>query len=142
MHNLLRRLRGAAGIALTWALMWAAIAVILVLVVRVVAPEEIDAGEGAAKVALVFGLAGGLSGLGFAGLLYRAVRRRTIQELSLARVTLWGMLSAAAVPALIGADAGEGWITGLLGGVFAAASTAIGRRALGPSRKAQVDRLV
>ena len=128
MSNLIRRLRGAVAIASLWGALFAAIAAVLAFVIGVVSPEQIDAGEGAARVALIFGLAGFLSGLGFAGLLYWSEQGRGIQELSLGRVALWGALGAAAVPALLGADAGEGWITGTLGGLFAAGSVAIARR--------------
>lgn len=129
MTNVVRRLRGAFGIAVTWGALWAVIGVALTLAVRVVRPEEIDPGEGPGKVAAVLGLVGFLSGLGFAGLLLLGERRRTIRELPLGRVALWGFLGAAAIPLLTGADVGEGWITGSLGGIFAATSLAVARRA-------------
>ena len=128
MGNFIRRLRGAMGIALTWGILWAAFGALLTLVVMVLSPEQVDAGEGPAKVATVLGLVGFLSGLGFAGLLHLGEKRRSIRELSLGRVALWGALGAAAIPALVGANAGEGWFSGLLGGVFAAASVAVARR--------------
>jgi hypothetical protein len=135
MGNFLRRLRGAVGIAVTWGALWAAIGVVLTLAIGVLRPEEIDPGEGPGKVAAVLGLVGFLSGLGFAGLLYVGEKRRTIRELSLGRVALWGALGAAAIPALMGAPVGEGWITGILGGVFAVASVAVARRAALRGRK-------
>ena len=128
MANLVRRLRGAVGIALTWGGAWAVIGVALALGIGILRPGEIDPGEGPVKVAAVLGLAGFLSGLGFAGLLAFGERRRTIRDLSLARVALWGFLGAAAIPALTGADIGEGWITGTLGAIFATASLAVARR--------------
>lgn len=78
---------------------------------------------------------GFLSGLGFAGLFAFGEKRRTIHELSLGRAALWGFPGAAAVPALTGADVGEGWITGTLGALFAATSLAIARRAVLPTTK-------
>jgi len=38
------------------------------------------------------------------------------------------MLGSAAIPALLGAPAGDGWLTGILGATFASASVAIARR--------------
>lgn len=137
MGNLIRRVRGAVGIGMTWGALWAAISVALTLALGVFRPEEIDPGEGPGRVAAIFGLVGFLCGLGFAGLLYLNEKRRTVGELSLGRVALWGVLGGAAIPTLIGAPVGEGWITGALGGLFAAASVAVARRAtLGRSRRA------
>ena len=133
--NVLRRLRGAAGIALTWGSLWAAIGVVLALAIGVLRPEEIDPGEGPGKVAAVLGLAGFLSGIGFAALLSVGEKRRTIRELSLRRVALWGALGGAAIPALIGAPVGEGWVTATLGGLVAAGSVAVARRAALRGRK-------
>lgn len=126
---MLRRLRGAMGIAVTWGSLWAAIGAVVAIAIGVVRPEEIDPGEGPGNVAAVFGLVGFLSGLGFAALLHMREKRRTIPELSLSRVALWGAVGGAAIPALIGAPVGEGWITGTLGALFAAGSVAVARRA-------------
>ena len=128
MTSFTRRLRGAVGIGLTWAGMWAAFAVVLMVAVGIARPGEIQAGEGAARVAAILGGVGFLSGLGFAALLFVRERRRTIHELSLGRVALWGFLGAAAIPALMGADVGEGWVAGTLGAISAACTLAAARR--------------
>ena len=128
MSHFVRRLRGALGLATTWGAAWAAISVAFALALGIARPEEIAAGEGPAQVAVVLGLAGFLAGLGFAAFLLLCEKRRTIHALSLGRVALWGFLGAAAVPVLLGADIGEGWITGTLGAIFAAASLALARR--------------
>ena len=128
MNSIGRRLRGALVIAVTWGGLWAAIGVALTLIVGSVRPAEIDPGEGPGNVATVLGLVGFLSGLAFAGLLSLGENRRTIRELSMGRVALWGFLGAAAIPALTGAAVGEGWITGSLGAIFATASLAGARR--------------
>jgi hypothetical protein len=128
MTQLVRRLRGALGIGVTWGVLWAAIGLVLGVILGVVRPEDIDPGEGPGKIASVLGLVGFLSGLGFAGLFSLAERRRTIHELSLGRVALWGLLGAAAIPLLTGADASVGFITGPMGAVFAATSVAAARR--------------
>ena len=134
MTDLVRRLRGALGIGVTWGVLWATIGLVLGFVVRFVRPDQIEPGEGPARIATVLGLAGFLSGLGFAGLLSLAEKRRTIHELSLGRVALWGLLGAGAIPLLTGADASVGLITGALGALFATTSVATARRhPLGPA---------
>jgi hypothetical protein len=110
--------------------LWALIGLVLGFVVGVVSPDQIEPGEGPGRIAAVLGFAGLLSGLCFAGLFSFAERRRTIQELSLGRVALWGLLGAAAIPLLTGADASVGLITGPMGALFATASVATGRRAV------------
>ena len=128
MTNALRRLRGVVGIALTWGVAWAAIGMALTLIVTAVAPDQIDGDEGPSKVGMVLGFAGFLSGLGFAGLFMLGEKGRTVRDLSLGRAGLWGFLGGAAIPALMGADIGEGVITGTLGAVFAAGTLAWARR--------------
>ena len=88
MTDLVRRLRGALGIGVTWSVLWVAIGLVLGLIFGVARPNDIGPGEGPGKGAAVCGLLGFLSGLGFAGLLSLAERRRTIHELSLGRVAL------------------------------------------------------
>jgi hypothetical protein len=128
MIKLLRRLRGALAIGVTWAVMWIAIGLVLFAVIRIVSPEDIEPGEGLDVALPILGLVGFLSGLGFAGLLSLIERRARLDELSLARVALWGLLGSAAIPWLIGGDGSNGWVTGPMGAIFATASVAIARR--------------
>jgi hypothetical protein len=108
MPELLRRLRGAIGIGMTWGVLWAVIGLALGLIIGHLRPGDIGPGEGLGKVAVVFGLLGLCSGLSFAGILSVAERRRTIHELSLGRVALWGSVGAAALPLLFGTDGAWG----------------------------------
>ena len=140
MGDLVRRLRGALGIGVTWGVLWAVIGLVLGVIVGIVSPDQVEPGEGPRKVAAVLGLVGFLSGLGFAGLVFLAERRRTIHELSLGRVALWGVLGAASIPMLTGADPSMGLITGSLGALFATASVATARR--GALRGAEQVRLL
>jgi hypothetical protein len=130
MKKLLRWLRGAFGIGVTWAVLWIVIGALLFLVIRIFRPESIGFGEGPAKALAILALVGLLSGLGFAGFLSVAERRRTLRELSLVRVGLWGLLGSAAIPLLMGTDGSMGWLTGALGAVFATGSVALARRGL------------
>src|SRR5688500_8045430 len=115
MITLARRVRGGVVVAATWAVLWVAFGVLLWAAFRILDPADIGPGEGLARVLPSFAAIGLLSGIGFAVLLTVAERRRALHELSLARVAFWGMLGSAAIPALMGAPPGEGWITGLLG---------------------------
>ena len=128
MRLLARRIRGALGIGVTWGAMWVAIGLVVITALKVFRPEEIDPGEGFARVLPILGLVGFLSGLGFSGWLSLAERRRTLHQLSLLRVALWGLLGGVAIPLLMGADGSMGWVTGPMGAAFAAASLAAARR--------------
>jgi hypothetical protein len=128
MASLVRWLRGALGIGVTWTVLWLVIGLLIYTVIRIVDPADIGPGEGLGTALPILGLVGFLSGLGFAALLSLAERRRTLHELPLWRVAFWGMLGSAAVPLLMGTDASMGGLTGALGATFAAASLAIARR--------------
>jgi len=128
MTSLLRRLRGALGIGVTWGVLWAGLGLVFWLLMRALRPGDIDPGEGLGRVLPILSLVGLLSGLGFAGILALAERRRTVGALSLGRVALWGLLGGVAIPLLMGTDGSMGWLTGPMGAGFAAASVALARR--------------
>lgn len=139
MTSFVRRFRGALGIGLTWAVLWVVFGVLFMSFLYIFQPEDIGPGEGPAKALPILALVGFLSGLGFAALLSLAERRRTLRELSLPRIALWGMLGSAAIPLLMGTDGSMGWLTGSLGATFATASVAIARRGeLGAARKTRL----
>jgi len=128
VHAVARWLRGALAVGVTWTVLWLAIGVLLWAAFRIFRPDDIGADEGLRVVLPILGLAGLLSGLGFATLLTLAERRRTLRDLSLRRIAIWGFLGSAAIPTLLGAPPGEGWLTGVLGATFAAISVAVARR--------------
>lgn len=128
MNAWLRRLRGALGIGVTWAGLWTAVGLGLAGVLRILRPADFDPGEGLGVILPVLALVGFLSGLGFALLLSLSERKRTLGELSLPRVALWGLLGSAAIPLLLGTDGTMGVLTGLLGAVFASGTVAVARR--------------
>ena len=109
--------------------------------IGVVRPEIWEFRNPIFEWALGMGLYGLVSGVGFGALLTLREGRKTILDLSLRRVALWGVLGAAAVPLLFGAlglfevgttvvDVVEAiLVTASLGGTFAPASVAIARRA-------------
>ena len=83
MKKWLRRIRGALGMGLTWAVAWSGVGVILGLVVG-----------GAPDVAysVFFAVYGFLAGATFSGVLGIAGRRRRFDEMSLPRFAAWGAL--------------------------------------------------
>ena len=130
LKPLLRRLRGALGIGLTWAVLWVVVGFGLVTVIGILRPGDISRGEGLSRILPSLATVGFLSGLGFAALFWLAERRRTLAQLSIGRVALWGLLGSAAIPLLLGTDGSMGILTGSLGALFAAGSVATARRGL------------
>src|SRR5688500_15985383 len=110
MSRLVRWLRGALSIGVTWAVLWMVFGTLLFIVFELVQPEDIDAAEGLVAVLPLFGLIGFLSGLGFAALLSLAERRHQVSALSLGRVALWGALGSASIPLMLGAMPADGLI--------------------------------
>ncbi|GMR12847.1 MAG: hypothetical protein BMS9Abin29_1041 [Gemmatimonadota bacterium] len=141
MSNLLYRIRGLAGVGITWGALWGVIGAGIGLVIGLVSPGAWDWTNPILDWAFGMGLYGAVSGVGFATLLSLGEGRKTILDLSLRRVALWGVLGSAAVPLLFNAMGsfasgttateilGAIAVTGFLGGTFAPASVAIARRA-------------
>jgi hypothetical protein len=127
MDGLLRRLRGLAGIGLTWGVLWVMFGVALVLALRAFDPAQ--AGEGALTVGRVLGFAGFVSGISFGTLLTVAERRRNLRNLSAWRAGLWGAIGAAVIPLLTAADDKMLILTCPLGFLFATTSIILARRA-------------
>jgi len=127
MNTVLRRLRGVIGVGLTWGVMWAALTVALGLVMRFTIPGSIDPGEGELLIGAMVGFVGLVSGVCFGLLLSFAEKRKTIVDLSLVRVAIWGILGSAALPLLTGMQDKLILITCPLGAVFAAGTVAMAR---------------
>lgn len=128
MSTVLRNLRGLLGIALTWGILWAAVAIAVGTIIGIVDPDSIDPGEEPIVLGAMVGLVGFISGLVFSGLLSIAERQKTIIDLSLSRVAMWGILVSAAFPLLAGKDIRMMLFLGPLGAVSALASVAMARR--------------
>ena len=141
MKKWFQKLRGLLGVGLTWGTLWSGIGAGIGLVIGVVRPEAWEFANPIVEWAIGMGLYGLVSGVGFGAILTLREGRKTIMDLSLRRVALWGVLGAAAVPLLFGAlgtfaagttvvDVLEAiLVTASLGGTFAPASVAIARRA-------------
>jgi hypothetical protein len=129
METWLRRIRGAIGMGLTWAVTWLVAGLVLLLVV----------GFGAADVPfpLFFALLGFLAGVTFSGILGLVEGRRRFDQMSLPRFARWGALGGLVLS--VGMSAVAGWsaflvvapVFALSGAGCAAGSLALARRAGG-----------
>ena len=111
MKKWLRRIRGAIGMGLTWAIAWFGAGLVLLLVV----------GFGAADVPfpLLFGLLGFLSGVTFSGVLGIVEGRRRFDQMSLPRFAGWGAVGGLLLSGIFAWAAGLGGEFLVLGPVFA-----------------------
>ena len=128
MDRIVRTIRGAIGVGVTWAALWALFGFLFALMVRIVSDEPFGPGENELTAAIVFGIVGFLSGSLFALVMAIAERRRTLSELSVGRAAGWGALASAALPLLTTIDNGMLVIFAPLGAVFAATSVALAKR--------------
>ena len=128
MKTFLRKLRGVVSIGLTWGSLWGVLMALVGVGIGIFDPDSIDPGESVLVVGALMGLVGFVSGVLFGLLLAFAERRKTLRDLSLARVALWGALAAAVPPLLTGAAASMAFILCPLGAAFAAGSIALARR--------------
>ncbi len=127
MRKWLRRIRGAIGMGLIWAMAWFGAGLILLLVV----------GVGAADVPfpLFFALLGFLGGVMFSAILGIVEGRRRFDQMSLPRFAAWGgvggLLLSVVLAAALGGDAFPvlGPIFALSGAGCAAGSLALARMA-------------
>jgi hypothetical protein len=126
MKKWLRRIRGAIGLGLTWAMAWFGAGLVLLLVI----------GVGAADVPfpLFFGLLGFLAGVTFSGILGIVEGRRRFDQMSLRRFAVWGGVGGLLLS--VGLAAVAGWdgfpvvgpLFALSGAGCAAGSLALARR--------------
>ncbi len=130
MKKWLRRIRGAIGMGLTWAIAWFGAGLILLLVV----------GFGAADVPfpLGFGLLGFLAGVMFSGVLAIVEGRRRFDQMSLPRFAAWGGIGGlllSGIFVLAAALGGEALL--VLGPVFALAGAGSAAGSLALARMAE-----
>ena len=135
MKKWLRRIRGAVGIGLTWALAWAPVGLLIMMIVD--PSDSMDE-----PWILVGALPGFIGGVLFSAVLGIAEGRRRFDELSLSRVGVWGAaagLLLGMLPIALGSNNTElptwllrvviiGPIT-LLSAVSASVTLALARRA-------------
>ncbi len=103
MMTWLRRFRGIAGTALTWAVLWGIAAIVLVIGLEIFGAGRTTTpfGRTLAGVGLFYGFFGAWAGAVFASLMAATERRRTFSELSALRVALWGIAGGVSLPLTI-----------------------------------------
>jgi len=97
--TILRRLRGALGMAVTWGTLFATLSATIlgfVVVFGLVPPGIFTPRLVIAAIVRAFAL-GGISGLVFALALSRGERRRSVSTLASGRVAAWGFVAGAGV---------------------------------------------
>jgi hypothetical protein len=129
MKKWLRRVRGAIGMGMTWAIAWFGAGLVLLLIV----------GFGAADVPfpLFFGLLGFLAGVTFSGVLGIVEGRRRFDQMSLPRFAGWGAFGGLLLSAIFAFAAGLGGEFLVLGPVFALAGAGSAAGTLALARRAQ-----
>jgi hypothetical protein len=129
MREFLRKCRGVLGIGVTWAVAWGAIFAGLTLLIGLFDPDSIDPGEGPFAVARIGAIFGFVSGVCFGLVLSLTEGRKTIRNLSLRRVALWGMLGTAVFPLLTPVHNSMLVILCPIGAALAAGSVAVAKKA-------------
>ena len=129
MKKWLRRIRGAIGMGLTWAIAWFGAGLGLLLVV----------GFGAADVPfpIFFGLFGFLAGVTFSGVLGIVEGRRRFDQMSLPRFAGWGAVGGLLLSGILAWAAGLGGEFLVLGPVFALAGAGCAAGSLALARRAE-----
>ncbi len=137
MRKWLKRIRGAVGLGLVWAVAWSGVGAILGLVVGVFGAPV----DGLATVVFgafsTFATMGFVGGVAFSTVLVIAEGRRRFDEMSLPRFAAWGAVGGLLLAALMftvgwGSTPGDVIFMGimpLLGARSAARSLALARRA-------------
>ncbi len=134
MKEWLRRIRGAIGMGLTWAIAWFGAGVILLLVV----------GFGAADVPfpIGFGVFGFLAGVTFSGVLGIVEGRRKFDQMSLPRFAGWGAVGGLLLSGIFAWAAGLGGEFLVLGPVFALSGAGSAAGSLALARRAEERELL
>jgi len=140
MKSWLRRLRGAVGLAVSWAIGWAGVLSVATVVIDLIGgyPWTPTLGNLAANAAL-FGAMGFLGGASFSVVLGIAARRRRFEELSLPKFVGWGAVAGVGLGVLMALTSVGGFslptlvssvaFGAILGGGSAGGSLALARRA-------------
>jgi hypothetical protein len=129
MNEILRKLRGMVGVAATWGLAWGAIFATIGLVIWVFDPDSIGPGDDPLLVVRIGATYGLITGASFGVLLGLAERNRSIADLSLARVALWGAVAASVFPLVSPANNAMLVFLCPIGAGLAAGSIALAKRA-------------
>jgi hypothetical protein len=126
----LRKIRGILSMAVLWSAGFVAFWFLLGTIIRLVDPPSIDPGEGPFEMAPLFAALGAIAGTVFGVTLSLGERKRTLAELKLSRMALWGAIGGAAMPLVLGKPLGNLAVFAPLGALLATGSLALARRAM------------
>ncbi|GMV07993.1 MAG: hypothetical protein AMXMBFR53_42680 [Gemmatimonadota bacterium] len=127
MNGLLRRIRAALGMGLTWAVAWAPIGAVLGGVLRLLLPATpVGFLSVVATNAVSFAVLGFVGGAVFSGILRLAEGNRRFDQLSLPRFAIWGAVGGLALGAAAATAGLWGGGFGLLGMGMMGAATVLG----------------
>ena len=129
MRKWLRRIRGAIGMGLIWAVAWGAAGMV---------PRWILGINADVPFPLVFGVLGFIAGVMFSGVLVLTEGRRRFDQMSLPRFAGWGAVGGILLAALFAKAASLGWgdvlavapTFALASAICASGSLAVARRAV------------
>lgn len=116
-----------------WSVGFVVLGMVIVSIVSLLDPSQIDPGEGPIDVAPLFALLGAVTGAVVGGLLAFTERRKTFKELTLPRMALWGMIGGTLLPLLMGKHLGNAIVFAPLGAILSTTTLALARRAKEPS---------
>ena len=128
MRNLLRRVRGAIGMGLTWALAWGGAGVVMAVVTGFTADVPFP---------LFFALLGFIAGVIFSAFLALTAGRRSFDQMSLPRFATWGAIGGIAMSVFFARAASlSGGDMLMVGATFALASAVCATGSLALARRA------
>ena len=126
--NVLRRVRGALGLGLSWGAAWGAAGFVLAVITRFQAD---------APFPLIFGVLGFIAGVIFSAVLALTEGRRSFDQMSLPRFAGWGAAGGLLLSALFARAASLGWgDVVVIVPTFALASAACASGSLALARRA------
>ena len=128
MSGYIRKLRGRLSISVIWGAVSAVFFGALITGVAILRPQDIDPGEGPIRAASILGGVGLLAGFIFAIILALAESGKSIREVALSRVAVWGVIASALFP-LSTRRQDQGFVLCPIGALLALAIVAITRKA-------------
>jgi hypothetical protein len=134
MLRVLKVLRGAIGMGVTWALGWFGAGMGLRLI--------IGPGVGDVPIPIVFAMFGFISGVTFSGVLTLTAGRRRFDEMSLARFAGWGAAGGVLLSGILAATAGPAGQSLLMVPALALAGAVSAAGTLSLARRADTPRLL
>jgi hypothetical protein len=130
MGKWLRRIRGAVGMGLTWAVTWFGSALVWRFVVGFPPGDDVP-------FPIIFGVLGFLAGATFSGVLSAVEGRRRFDEMSVPRFAALGAVSGLLFSAILGSVLGLGAELLVLGPVVTLAGAASAAGTLALAKKAE-----